>query len=376
MLDRLKLIAELQSLADVLFVDTTSSVDYAQRAWNQLVHDPSFLYKVLQVINPPWPVPLWSDSLGATVSVAQRSEPYVVFSVDGSQIYPDRHNILSCCLINSGSVVIPYALEGKRVEFYSEPTVFAGLDDTQTPYTVDSVNCKRQELELAAGLALGKRIAHTYGVGTFSTLLFDGSLIFWHLLSKEHEVKDYFLGSYMLLLEQLYQEKITTAWYISMPKSKELMSLIRLYLCNFDYHKKELYEVVDSVIDSSIMYSFLMPHSRTIVFRNRSAISDYYPAYLAPYFFYIHTGAEIGRIEIPGWIAHNESLVDDIASLLIDQCIKGHGYPVALAEAHEQAVVKGPDREFFYHYLQKIGIERQQKLATSRKSMQKRGMAI
>jgi len=49
----------------------------------------------------------------------------------------------------------------------------------------------------------------------------------------------------------------------------------------------------------------------------------------------------------------------------------GGGYPVALAEAHEQAVVKGPDREFFYHFLQKMGMERSHAQSISRKSLRK-----
>jgi hypothetical protein len=300
----------------------------------------------------------------------------VVSSVDGSQIYPDRHNILSCCLINTGSVVLPYAIANKRVSLYSEPTVFVGADENQVPFTTDSINCKRQELELAAGLALGKSIKKEYGDDVLSILFFDGSLIFWHLLSKEVDVRDQFLSAYLGLLDKIFQEKIPVAWYISMPKSKELMSLVRLYLCDFDHSKKELYSSVDAVLDSGIMQAYLPEYTRSIVFRNRSAVSDFYPAHLRPYFFYINVGDEIGRIEIPAWIAQDDKLIESIASVTLDQCIKGNGYPVALAEAHEQAVVKGPDREFFYHYLQKIGMDRNHKMAISRKSLQKRGMGI
>jgi hypothetical protein len=258
------------------------------------------------------------------------------------------------------------------VQLFSDPTVFAGVDEFYTP---DGVNCKRQELELRAGLDVGKRIKNEYGDSQV-TILFDGSLIFWHLSSKEIEIRDQFLNAYLALLDELYQEKIPVAWYISMPKSKELMSLVRLYLCNFDPSKKEMYAVVDSVIDSGIMYSVLEPYTRSIVFSNHSSISDYYPSHLRPFFFYIHTGNEIGRVEIPSWIAHDENMITMIAQIIIDQCIKGGGYPVALAEAHEQAVVKGPDREFFYHFLQKMGMERRHTIAVSRKSIKKRGIGI
>ncbi len=376
MLDRLKLLVELANVADKLFIDTTPSYHLAQDIWQSIIDDSTFVYRVRQVSNAPWPVPLWDDNLADIIPVQKVMYPHVVLSVDGSQIYPDRHNVLSCCLINTGSVVLPYNSENRRVQLFSEPTVFAGVDENQQPFTTDGVNCKRQELELRAGLDLSKKIKSEYGESMPSLLLFDGSLIFWHLSSKDSGVRDQFLNAYLALLDELYHEKTVICWYISMPKSKELMSLVRLYLCDFDVEKKELYESVDAVIDSGIMYSVLEPYTRSIVFSNHSSISAYYPGHLRPFFFYLHTGNEIGRVEIPSWIAQDEKMVDFIAQIVIDQCIKGGGYPVALAEAHEQAVVKGPDREFFYHFLQKMGMERNHTQSISRKSLKKRGIGI
>ena len=87
-------------------------------------------------------------------------------------------------------------------------------------------------------------------------------------------------------------------------------------------------------------------------------------------------GAEIVRIEVPAWIARNQKHLTTVAQIILNQSLKGRGYPVALAEAHEQAVVKGPDREFFYHLIQKIGIENHQRMHLSQKSIKKRGIGI
>jgi len=375
-LDKSKLIAQLYKVADELFVDNGSAYTLGHEVWRAICADSSFLYKVQSVHNPPWPVPLWSGQLGEIFAIKNLVSPYVVLSVDGSQIYPDRHNVLSCFLINTGSVVLPYSLAAKRVELYSDPIVFAGVDENKLPFTTDTVNCKRQELELSAGLKLAIRIKNEYDGLVSPIILFDGSLIFWHLSSKEIEVRDRFLDAYLTLLDQLYQEKIVTAWYISLPKSKELMSLVRLHLCDFDPKKKELYESVDAMVDGNIMEKFLLPYTRSTVFRNRSSISDFYLPHLRPFFFYIHAGNEIGRVEISSWIADDDALVDYVAQVVLDQCIKGGGYPVALAEAHEQAVIKGPDREFFYHFLQKMVIDRKQSVVISRKSLKKRGIGI
>ena len=74
-----------------------------------------------------------------------------------------------------------------------------------------------------------------------------------------------------------------------------------------------------------------------------------------------------------------ETLKNQLTTLLqiiLDQSTKGRGYPVCIAEAHEQAVVKGPDREFFYHCIQKMGIEQKRHLAFSQKTLKKRGIGI
>ena len=51
------------------------------------------------------------------------------------------------------------------------------------------------------------------------------------------------------------------------------------------------------------------------------------------HFYYLNGGAEIARVEVPDW--------------LVRQCQLGLGYPVAISEAHEQAVITGHDREEF-----------------------------
>ena len=95
-----------------------------------------------------------------------------------------------------------------------------------------------------------------------------------------------------------------------------------------------------------------------------------------PCFFYLHVESEIVRIEIPFWIARHEELVDHVVAMCLDQCVKGQGYPVALAEAHAQAVVKSPDRDFFYHLIGKLAVEQNRRVALSPKSLKKRSMNI
>jgi hypothetical protein len=50
---------------------------------------------------------------------------------------------------------------------------------------------------------------------------------------------------------------------------------------------------------------------------------------------------------MPEWIGRNGDLVRFLHSALIDQVERGMGYPLALMEAHERAVINGADRQAF-----------------------------
>jgi NurA-like 5'-3' nuclease len=58
--------------------------------------------------------------------------------------------------------------------------------------------------------------------------------------------------------------------------------------------------------------------------------------------------------------------------LILDQCRKGQGYPVALSEAHEQAVISGADREEFWALVQESMEAEKMPVESSRKSQSKK----
>ena len=75
-------------------------------------------------------------------------------------------------------------------------------------------------------------------------------------------------------------------------------------------------------------------------------------------FFYLNTGldagGEIARVEVPQWVWESDALMERLHAGLWDQCEAGHGYPMALAEAHQAAVVRAADREAFYAVIERI----------------------
>lgn len=375
MLDRAKLFKAMQDVEHELFFDSSEQVNLARKLWQEIINDPVFAHKVRQKGGKVQP-PFWYEPLGTIYPVTQTLEEYCAISVDGSQVYPDRHQGTSCFLINVGSVVIHYK-EQPSLFLESKPFVFAGQrrDEGIPDLSRDTVNCLRQGRELEAGLKLFT--THQELASTIPTvLLFDGSLIFWHLAAKEAHIKEHYLAQHLHVFNELFKKECLLAGYISLPRSKELITLLRLKLCEFDLSDESALEAFSHVVDATLMYGFLKPYERTIVFQNNAPISNAYPDTLRPYFFYINVGDEIVRIELPAWIAQQQFLVDLVATMVCDQATKGSGYPVVIAEAHEQAVVKGADREFFYSALQHIGMASGRQMTGSQKAAKKRIIGI
>jgi len=373
MLHHAKVMQALVHLQDELFIDLSDNIDAARKAWQQLAADPLFQQKA-QAVNSPWLLPCWEGPVDKVFDVPAMQQAYQVIAVDGSQVYPDRHQGTSCYLVNIGSVHVRYG-SSCGAALTAKPYVFSGRQEHEVQENpIDIVNAKRQELELQTGLELCKQ---TFQDRTFpQAFLFDGSLIFWHLASGGSLLKEYYLSRYLGLMHQLYQERILHGGYISLPKSKELVNLIRIQLCNFAIDGCQEQKLVDHIVDATVASFFLQPYQRTTVFKSNSPICQEYPDHLKPYFFYLHVGNEIGRVEVPCWIAQDAALVDRIAHIMRDQSDKGQGYPVALAESHEQAVVKGPDRDFFYQMINKMAIEHRRTIAISQKSARKRRIGV
>lgn len=384
MLDRQQLIFQLHKISLNLFPELKDQRELAEKKWNEISADQSFIYKA-ENSKSSFLVPIWSGNLTDVFKINNDLKDYSVIAADGSQIYPDRHlSGAGCFLVNIGGCKIDYSTSGEgKVNFFSEPQVFLITDffgkDDEVFFSADLVDLKREELEF-------KKLFEVALNSERNSLCFvDGSLIFWHLEAKHQDIKDRFLEIYLAYLHKFYEQKILIAGYISFPKSKELVNLIRLGFCRFTLadcitcHKEcdnFPCKQVDNLFDTQIAAFLLQPFERTTIFWSQSKIVQEYPEHLKLAFFYLNAGAEIVRIEVPAWIASNSEYLDLVCKVAIDQSQKGHGYPVVLAESHEQAVVKGPDRDFFYHLIQKVGIEHNKRFFVSQKSLKKRGLGL
>ncbi len=444
MLNRNKLIKEIDGALSKLFPDISEQKTFIHDYWLCICKDPAFAQKIQELTdsgNCSVALPTWQGNLCDRVDVRGQDENnpennfenYSVLAVDGSQIYPDRHmSGVSCFLINAGGCLFSYGPKSS-VTFFSEPKLLFPEDsisedgglDIGTGVGTEIVDALREEFEFelaiekiralalmsgTQGLTTHEHITHEKSVCEQSSpvTLFDGSLIFWPLESKPKAIRDMFLQKYLKALNFFYENKLLIAGYISMSKSKELVNLVRADLCQAHAHTrpclgkgfgvisgtrfgKSVGNDIDcpctnarNFVDPQLLSSFLQTGQRTTIFYNQSKITKYYPEHLKPCFFYLNTGHEIARIEIPAWVAQSSeripeyggTYVDFISKVCLNQCIKGYGYPIALAEAHEQAVIKGPDRTFFYHVLQKLALDHNRSITHSQKSIKKRGMGV
>jgi hypothetical protein len=310
-----------------------------------------------------------------------RPSEYTVLASDGSQIYPDRHESFPCYLINIGSVVLGYGARAQAVLsstprfYFSEEDRFTVWDGKRVMVTPEVISVKRAVMELEELLALSQ------GVDGIRVALCDGSLILWTLEGAPADFREATLERLSAALEGFRRAGVPLVGYISLPGSTDVINTLRLWLCpeEVSYCSRCPYagqpqlpcQPIEGVADRSLFSLVLYEGERSQIFKSSSKILEFYGE-SAVCFFYLNTGDEIVRVEVPKWLAEDKELLDITHAVVFDQAKKGGGYPVALVEAHEQAVIRGKDREFFFDLLRESLVKSDLKVTLSRKGISKR----
>jgi hypothetical protein len=223
----------------------------------------------------------------------------------------------------------------------------------------------------------------------------DGTLIRWALAGADAFVLRHFLDQYFDALDALRQQRVPVASYISRPRSTEVMGVVRLMFCP-DVHvdagqgarctacsderagRTPGCYICNEFDDSDLFVAQLAEGQRGPLFLSLSdiAVKEYRARGHQIYFFYLRVGRELARIELPEWVATDAAQVDCVHSLVYDQCMRGQGYPVALARAHEQAVVRVGDRRAFERMVTSSLQRAELPTATSQKSASKQHPAL
>jgi len=327
----------------------------------------------------------------------QRYEPpttpaeFTILATDGSHIDVDRHRSTRCYLINIGSVVLHYdSFPGAALD--SSPRLYSGDEEL----VVAPAEAKGREQPVEGNLLGIKRsvdecyqlakLAAELPAGSLSLALLDGSLILWGLEAYPEFVTEALLDkgflSYLSEIEKLNKDRrVALASYISFPRSTEVVNVLRVALCPRDSLDTDRYckncedrkcEMVAGIRDRELFLSILSQGERSARFISGSSIVRNRYGEHQVHFFYLRVGDEIARVEIPRWVAIDEQLLGLAHSLVLDQCRRGQGYPVALSEAHEQAVVTNADRESFWQLVESALVDEHLPSLCSAKSWSKR----
>lgn len=300
---------------------------------------------------PAYPVLHFNRSYPAPPPPADFS----VLATDGSFILPDRHSPARFYLINIGRVHLHYGatpgadLSSTAELRYREQELQV---DGRIPVNPAILGMRRAADELAALAQLALSVERP------AIALQDGTLILWSLNGQEPAVRDWVLRDFLAALDDLRERGVPVASYISYPGGKDVTDALRVSVCDFPSMGRAINcddcraerqipacQVIPTVPDRHVFEHIarLRPGDRSDVYRSASKILQFYGDH-AIHFFYLHTGTEIARVEIPRWVADHRPHLDLIHSLIYDQCLRGRGYPSVLQEAHEQAVIGADER--------------------------------
>lgn len=308
--------------------------------------------------------------------------PLTVVATDGSQIFPDRHVEPTCYLLNVSRIAFHYGTDDEPL-LQAEPDLrfrSRDLDDLRTgegegallDLSTEVVSALRDEQELRWLLHTAREERRP---ARPVVALADGTLIRWMLRGmKQRALEDRLIARYLELLEGFRQQGIPVASYVSNPGSTELINLLRFvreepeFVGPDDDPEASLH----GLLDRAVFEETLAVGERSALFTSGSRIQrDYGPEHQICY-FYVRLPEEIGRVEMPRWVAEQPGWLDLLHAVVLDECRKGRGYPMILTEAHERAVIRAPEKAMFYRILEREMLEAGLGSATSQKAASKR----
>lgn len=304
------------------------------------------------------------EGLAESYSAPDTPSNYVVLATDGSHMELDRHAPVPCYLLNIGSVLLSYgdrpqARLDRQASLFSEDLLGEPAEVPEGELgEVTDASLVGVQRSVAEARRLADLVERDAAEGPTLALL-DGTLLLWlpeGPAVERPQLQSQFSRQLDRIQHTAEKGAVVLASYISSPRSREVMGALRAALCRFypdpcPARHPDATEVCPcagllGLRDRDLWSALLRAGERSPLFRSRSRAN--YQGRNAMHFFYLAAGEEIARVEVPAWVAQDQERLALAHSLVWDQCRRGRGYPVALMEAHEQAVVTPRDRESFW----------------------------
>ena len=402
MLDLTKAAKAMQGMSQHLNVEAHAARHRLQVAQNLLVKAAAGQEKLVELQES------WSDRtlfnaatpiepLGDRTYITAPPVAHTVFATDGSQISPSHHEIAYCYLLNVGIVMLHYG-QSRHPVLDSVPEVFYKPEDLYASRqwgirTEEWMGYRRAVSEAIALAEMGCDWAkvNDHKLPAPALAMVDGSLIYWFLEQLPSEARDLILQPILEAWDKLRLAKIPLLGYLSASRSSESLSFLRFEACTHEvpdcitncpnvgftatsaFAEKAPCQEFEPLRDTILWSTILSPGQRSPLWKSQARILDLY-GLNSVYFCYVHVGTEVARIEVPEWVAQDKAELDLALGMMLAQVHKGGGYPVTLAEAHNQAVVTGGDRTRFFALLEQQMIKAGLKnVGISFKETRKRG---
>jgi hypothetical protein len=370
MLDLQKLMGQMQGMSEQLQKEAqqlTAKLDRAETIFTEAIANQSHLCQHSELLrdrfifNCAEPV----ESLGQIQAISPITTPHIVLATDGSQIAPSRHEIAYCYLINIGRVAIYYN-SGIYPLLDNIPEVFYKTEDLYKArqWGIQTEQWMTLKRTVAENVALANLVIATIASYPQSPMLAfsDGALVHWELDEIPADARSQLLPDILAAWDELKSQRIPLAGYISAPRAAEATNFLRLQICPFeqpDCHTHCSTKPLDAapcsqiqpLRDGTLWSRLLKVGECSPLWKSQARILQEYGEHQI-YFCYLHVGTEIARIEMPAWTALDGEMRSQALQIILAQVQKGYGYPVALAEAHNQAVVTGSDRRRFFAILE------------------------
>ncbi len=281
-------------------------------------------------------------------------QAYEVVASDGSTVEPDRHGPALCALVNVGRVRIRYGpiasatLESQPSLYFREQDLYVDQGGRRLLLRERYLDAWRSIAEMRALAELAERSEDPDlpRVG-----LADGLLLLWGA-DWNASAEDPLTPRFADALERIARAGLPLAAYVSRPTSHWIVDLLRDAACcrkGAAECKLSCGEVGCALarLGDADLFAFLKPGERSGLFELTSPSPGRLAEAHRAHFFYLQVGRELARVEVPTWVARDPSALDRLHAIICDQAERGLGYPVALARAHEQAVLSGYDRRIF-----------------------------
>ncbi len=383
---------QIRQMADNLASSERRTVDLLREAVRQLADSPDDFHELrdrVEASKTGWPIARPLEPPGRRTPLPAVPGTYTVVASDGSQIEPDRHGPALCYLINIGSALISYG-ETPRALLESEPTlgfgdhdlyITPGDDKRRTLVEAHILDARRDVLE---GRTLAEKTCPIVAQAT-TVAVRDGSLRLrtgegWG----EKYIRETLLPEYLASLDEMRKCGVPVCSYASRPRSTDVVNLLCLLRCphpiadcrqscpNAALRDTQPCATLASLLDGEVFKAHLETGERSALFLSPSSSAQESYQHHQLCFFYVNVGREIARVEIPKWLADNADYVDAVHAVLFDQCRRGGGYPRALIEAHEKAVMSSAERREFQDLLESVLTNRGVRYIASEKERSKR----